>query len=772
MKIHRLILIAMLFITSYPLYSQTVKGKIVDADNQPLPYANVVLLSLPDSAFVTGTVSDEQGVFSLPAHEAGGLLRISSIGYTTAYKPCEVPDLGIIRLESDAQLLGEVVVKANLPVTRMQGDALVTNVQNSVLSKAGSANDVLGKIPGITKQKDGFEVFGKGTPLIYINGRKVRDLSELEQLNSDEIKNVEVIRNPGARYDATVKAVVRIRTAKRQGDGLGFNLRSSYYQSENVDLTDQLNLNYRHNDWDVFASVEYQKQKVEQQSDINQTVVGTDRWNHNDDMRVEDSRQKIRADVGVNRLINEAHSLGIKYTINKDFDFLNTAEDNNLVQVNGTEYDYLNSYRTDRAKYKPGHALSAYYNGKINQTTLDFNADYYQDGYDRNSVVNETSAETENRDVHSLNQVSNKLVAANLTLSFPLFNGSFAVGSEATYTHREDNYLNEEDYVPTSLSKIKEINATAFAEYSKSFPLGSLALGLRYEHVKFNYYEDNKRMDDQSRTFDNLFPHASFDTRIGQVQAQLSYTSKTVRPSYRNLSNNISYVNRYTLQTGNPAIRPTIIHDVTLSGVWRFMQFTMSYIRQKDWIMYWADLQQADGSQIMIRYKNFDEAVPLFSAFLSASPKIGCWSPVWSVGVQKQWLTIESNGTPIRMNQPLYIGTFNNTWELPADFMLGLDVRVRSKGDYQNIYLNHATNNVDVSVRKSFLNDALSVELRGTDLFHKNREYNLLRCGYYTIHQENRFDSRQFVLTLRYKFNSTKSKYRGTGAGQEQRKRM
>ena len=279
-------------------------------------------------------------------------------------------------------------------------------------------------------------------------------------------------------------------------------------------------------------------------------------------------------------------------------------------------------------------------------------------------------------------------------------------------------------------------------------------------------------MDDQSRTFDNLFPHASFDTRIGQVQAQLSYTSKTVRPSYRNLSNNISYVNRYTLQTGNPAIRPTIIHDVTLSGVWRFMQFTMSYIRQKDWIMYWADLQQADGSQIMIRYKNFDEAVPLFSAFLSASPKIGCWSPVWSVGVQKQWLTIESNGIPIRMNQPLYIGTFNNTWELPADFMLGLDVRVRSKGDYQNIYLNHATNNVDVSVRKSFLNDALSVELRGTDLFHKNREYNLLRCGYYTIHQENRLDSRQFVLTLRYKFNSTKSKYRGTGAGQEQRKRM
>lgn len=181
MKIHRLILIAMLFITSYPLYSQTVRGKIVDADNQPLPYANVVLLSLPDSAFVTGTVSDEQGVFSLPAHEAGGLLRISSIGYTTAYKPCEVPDLGIIRLESDAQLLGEVVVKAELPVTRVKDNALITRVTGSLLSRVGTGSDVIRRIPGLSMDGNkNIEVFGKGTPLIYINGRKVRDNAELE----------------------------------------------------------------------------------------------------------------------------------------------------------------------------------------------------------------------------------------------------------------------------------------------------------------------------------------------------------------------------------------------------------------------------------------------------------------------------------------------------------------------------------------------------------------------------------------------------------------
>ena len=90
------------------------------------------------------------------------------------------------------------MVKADMPVTRMRGDALVTNIQNSVLSKAGSASDVLGKVPGVIKERNSYEVLGKGTPLIYINGRQVRDDSELDQLNSEDIKSVEVVTNPGA----------------------------------------------------------------------------------------------------------------------------------------------------------------------------------------------------------------------------------------------------------------------------------------------------------------------------------------------------------------------------------------------------------------------------------------------------------------------------------------------------------------------------------------------------------------------------------------------
>lgn len=147
MKTVKLLLFTVVgFILPENLSAQSVSGKLVDENSNPLPYANVVLLSLPDSAFVSGTISGEDGIFTLDATSENQIVRISSIGYKTVYKPVFPANIGVVRLVSDAQMLGEVVVKGNLPVTRMKGDAMVTSVENSVLSKVGSANDVLTKI--------------------------------------------------------------------------------------------------------------------------------------------------------------------------------------------------------------------------------------------------------------------------------------------------------------------------------------------------------------------------------------------------------------------------------------------------------------------------------------------------------------------------------------------------------------------------------------------------------------------------------------------------
>lgn len=758
--------------SSFGLSAQTISGKLVDEQNQPLPYANVVLLSLPDSAFVSGTISGEDGAFTLEATSQNQIVKISSIGYKTVCKSVSPANIGIVQLVSDAQMLGEVVVKGNLPVTRMKGDAMVTSVENSVLSKVGSANDVLTKIPGITKKQDAFEVFGKGVPLIYINGRKLHDLSELEQLNSDDVKSVEVIRNPGSRYDATVKAVVRIQTVKRQGDGFGFNLRSSYYQSDNTDLIEQANFNYRHNNLDIFGSVYYNQMESWQDFTLQLEERGTKVWNHDMKSYGEFYSKMLSGNIGFNYQLNDNHAFGMKYKSGKTMNERNPLSKETNINVDNVFYDNIKVNSCDNYYYDPDHELNAYYNGQFDDVNIDFNADYLQNAKSSNSVFQEISQTSENRDVHSVNNVKNRLVAGKLTLSLPLGGGTFAVGSEVTYTHRNDDYINEENYVPTSYSKIEEFNATGYAEYNYSFPWGDWSLGLRYEHVKFDYYEDGKHIDEQSRTFDNFFPNIAFSKQLGEVQTQLSYTAKTQRPTYSELSNNVFYSDRFTLQKGNPTLRPTIIHDLTLSGAWRFLQMSLSYSQTKDWILNWGELVNEDASLTMLSQRNWDKSIPMFTAFLSASPKIGCWSPMLSVGVQKQWLTVDYFKEQKTLNNPFFTASFNNTWELPLGFMIGLDSYIQSAGATQNIYFEKPNGYVNVSLRKSFLDDALSVELRGNDIFKTNRVSFSMYSGDYFLFQKSVWDRQEFAVTVRYKFNAAKSKYKGTGAGDSQKSRM
>ncbi len=758
--------------SSFGLSAQTISGKLVDEQNQPLLYANVVLLSLPDSAFVSGTISGEDGAFTLEATSQNQIVKISSIGYKTVCKSVSPANIGIVQLVSDAQMLGEVLVKGNLPVTRMKGDAMVTSVENSVLSKVGSANDVLTKIPGITKKQDAFEVFGKGVPLIYINGRKLHDLSELEQLNSDDVKSVEVIRNPGSRYDATVKAVVRIQTVKRQGDGFGFNLRSSYYQSDNTDLIEQANFNYRHNNLDIFGSVYYNQMESWQDFTLQLEERGTKVWNHDMKSYGEFYSKMLSGNIGFNYQLNDNHAFGMKYKSGKTMNERNPLSKETNINVDNVFYDNIKVNSCDNYYYDPDHELNAYYNGQFDDVNIDFNADYLQNAKSSNSVFQEISQTSENRDVHSVNNVKNRLVAGKLTLSLPLGGGTFAVGSEVTYTHRNDDYINEENYVPTSYSKIEEFNATGYAEYNYSFPWGDWSLGLRYEHVKFDYYEDGKHIDEQSRTFDNFFPNIAFSKQLGEVQTQLSYTAKTQRPTYSELSNNVFYSDRFTLQKGNPTLRPTIIHDLTLSGAWRFLQMSLSYSQTKDWILNWGELVNEDASLTMLSQRNWDKSIPMFTAFLSASPKIGCWSPMLSVGVQKQWLTVDYFKEQKTLNNPFFTASFNNTWELPLGFMIGLDSYIQSAGATQNIYFEKPNGYVNVSLRKSFLDDALSVELRGNDIFKTNRVSFSMYSGDYFLFQKSVWDRQEFAVTVRYKFNAAKSKYKGTGAGDSQKSRM
>ena len=193
-------------------------GRVIDERHRPVEFANVALLNPRDSSFLTGGVTNASGNFVIPCGMKKVLAKVSCVGYYTLYNIYNVGKVGNVVLKESTMHINGVTVKAKLPSFKMGREGMLIDIQHSDLSKVGDAVDVLRQLPRINvSSTDVISVYGKGTPIIYINNKQVRDSRELQRLKSDAIKNVEIITSPGARYDATVSSVIRIRTVKKQG---------------------------------------------------------------------------------------------------------------------------------------------------------------------------------------------------------------------------------------------------------------------------------------------------------------------------------------------------------------------------------------------------------------------------------------------------------------------------------------------------------------------------------------------------------------------------
>ena len=747
----------------------TVTGQVSDQSGRPIPFANVLILAATDSALVTGGVTDESGAFRLEAGPSAGLLKVSFIGFEDKYLPLTSgqANLGTITLREATEALAEVVVKGDRPVTRLKGDALVTTIENTFLSKIGSANDVLGQIPGVIQNDQDLEVLGRGKPLIYINGRQVREKSELEQLSANEIKNVELITNPGARYDATVKAVIRIRTARREGEGFGLNLRSSYYQSQNTDLIEQLDLNYRKRAVDLFAMVSYLRHARWADASIEQKNQVDHLWVQTNEEKQNSLYNRLQTTFGLNYQINDNHAIGVRYDWAGYPSFHKTAETESVVMLDGRFYDRWTGQTEEGQDLSPNHHLSAYYYGQLQNLNIEIDADYLRERSEAWATTLENSQELDDRTIRSVNPVDGWLAAGKALFSLPLGGGNLSWGGELTHTSRTDDYLSEnEENVPTSYSEIREDNISVFTEYARKLPFGQLAVGLRYEHVSFDYWENHQHVPEQSRVYDNLFPDVSLSMPLGPVQARLGYAARTQRPAYNELGNNIVYINRFTLKQGDPALRPVITHDVNLTATWRYLRLIAGFQHHHDLFTTWGEPIEGQPEVTLIKPINLDK-LPQLSLALAATPKFGPWSPTGTVGLVKQWLEIQSQDREYRLNKPIWYASLNNHFALPWGINLMVNLSFQGKGHEANSYRNKPLWIGDLFMSKSFLNDALSVELRGNDLF--GQKWNSY-VGYFNrliVTECNKSDTREFRLTLRYKFNATKSRYKGTGAGKD-----
>ncbi|MBR1804270.1 MAG: outer membrane beta-barrel protein [Muribaculaceae bacterium] len=744
-------------------------GKVTDENGVAIEFATVSLLNSADSTFITGTTTAADGTFLIAAPANTAIVRVTYIGYQPVCVRT-TGDVGTVTLQAETTLLGEVTVTAMRPTYRLTTEGLKTDVEGTLLSRVGSANEVLENLPGVQKKADGIEVFGKGAPLIYINGRELRNKSELDQIKSDNIQSVELITNPGAKYKAEVEAVILIKTKRPQGEGFSFDAQASYYQGESMDLATGVNWNYRHRGLDVFGAVWYNEDRWGQRSIIQFDVQADTTWFLDQRLNERSLARSLYNSVGVNYVLSDNHSMGVRYDTKWMFINRNTGDMTADVYADGAFYDHLFNTVEHKNKSNMPHTLNAYYNGRVGKTSIDANFDYmfYKDR--KNQFNDEVSQERDSRIVTAQSVVRNQLVAGKLVLSWPVLGGNLMAGTELSRTRRNDDYVNPQHIVPSSFTEQRERGYAFFVEYTRPLSFGQLRLGLRNENVNSDYYSMGERIADQSRDYHHLFPTVGFTARAGAVQVMLNYAMKIQRPYYWQLNGAVSYGNRFTWESGNPALKPSINNQLGLMLMWKWMSLMVDYKHTTDHIVNVAKEVPGSEATTLLTRENLDHSDKL-RLMLNLNPKWGIYEPQFSLGMIKDWTRIPTPIGFISSRRPIFLVQLNNNFRILPTLTACANLDITTKGDMENVSLLKAAFNLYLSVTKTFLNDRLSVKVAGHNLLDAQEQVRLC-YGLRNMYQKMHRDSRELEVTVRYKFNAASSKWRGSGAGQSEKARM
>ena len=758
-----------------PMMAQDIKGKIVDEKGEPLAFANVVLLNRQDSAFVKGVVSGEDGHFAINSACNNGIIKVTSVGYKTAWKDCTGENAGVIKMVADSKVLGEVVVKSSLPKTILKNGGMTTTVAGSVLEKAGTMEHLLDRIPNVSAQNGNINVFGRGEPIIYINGRQMRDRSELDRFSSDNIKSVEVITNPGARYAASTKAVIRITTKKMLGDGFGFDATTegSYDEKKNAGGYARLNLYYRRNGLELGAYAYGSKQSSPDEKDLQQMTYLDKTLNQQDRTRWKNKTETFSSRLNASYQFDNNNSLGasISFLRNPKLQTDGKTEGSVLRDEVLTE---TTTYITSEFGQNSNWSSNVYYVGKVGKLDIDFNTDWFwSKGNNKNNIdehYQEVNSEIQNQLVSSTTSKYNRLIASKMVLSYPLFGGDLSVGGEYSFTNRNTNYA----IIPNTLAdnvidRIKEGMASAFVTYNRDFGKLNMEAGLRYENVDFKYYDNGKYMAEQSKTYGEWFPSLSLSMPIGNVQMQLSYAADINRPDYWVLRSGVQYSNHYTYETGNPFLVSEISRNTSYDLAYKWLTFNLTYEHVSDPIYQTVEMYKDNttiGLMRMINGKSYNNV----TSTLNLQPTFGIWHPMLSAMVEKQWFELETRDGRY-LNKPVAMFRFNNTFDTKWA-MFSVMMTYITKGYEENHYIYKPMFNTDLSIYKGFMKDCLTLQLYVSDVFGTNDSHIIGKYGKLKETVFDEFSTSKISLTVRYKFNTTRSKYKGTGAGDSQKNRM
>ena len=716
--------------------------------------------------------------------------------------------------------LAAVTIKGTRSQFRQKNGGIVARISGTSLEKEPNATEVLAKLPGMFKDKDGKpQAFIGGAPEIYINDRKVQDYSIVENLPVTQIKEVKVIHHPGAEYGNNVGCVLLI-TTKKNLQGLAIVENSGVLFDSFVSNNHDLDLTYTRGKMTYYGKLGYANwQGYWKEQDITTNYVSGSQTGSNTGSNAGDNATNYIASstldckhsyndhfywsAGADLALTEKQTIGVKYdgyNIHQPMPFKMTS----YAMTN----DHVDDNVTGNNKflyYDWQHHVNAFYQGKFGEKwKLNFFGDFVKLHTEQAQFVDEIS-ERDLANGASEEEARNKftlLPQSDGTIWGAKARANYTINDKQTWMMgTEYNYVKSEsrtDYTPadkgTSTHSItKENHAAVFAEYSIDFKPFSLRVGLRYEHVdsRLDYLKDETgrtgigssetgttgtgtpetaSTEPLHRKYDNLYPSLLLSHQSGRFSQSLSYRSSETRPSFQELNTGTVYANRYMRQVGNSQLEPSQRHEFQYQASYGDLFLQASYTYVKNYITSIIDPDSDDPQTGYITWTNIDHCWN-WGSFLGYRHRWGFYEPQVQAGIQQGFINAISMGKEKSFHDPYYIFSLYNGFHLPKGWYMNLSFSYRSSGTYDFVTIS-SVHNFDFQLYKSFLKDKLSLSLNVSDIFNTRRQKTDGTYDNVRFQQQKWEDTRSVQLRLTYRFNQAKKQYRGENSAQEAVGRM
>lgn len=770
----------------------SISGNVINSKNEVM-LGNALLLSLQDSTILKGT-SFFEGRFELvDINEQKVLLKLTSLEFQDFFRVIEydgkpVVNLGDLVVTEVTQQLDEVVLVSNIPPFKTKSDGTVqVNVENTVLATSTSVEEILSRSPNVIVEDDGISIFGKGAAIIYLNGQRIFN-EQLGTIQPSEIKSIDIITNPSAKYDAEGEAVINIVTIKKALEGIKGLLQQNITVSDFASPMSNTNL-----------SLDYRKKKMSVRGNYG-VEIGTSRFIlnttrtrsgegdfFNSDISTDwEWKQKYFANygLGVQHNFNEDSYLSIAYN-GLTNDLGGTETSNNTIIANSDIEDFQSIVNKDDLTSQHSFILnfskaldtigsSIYFGGQYssNRTAID---DFIDEvSTTDNQITNRTLNNVVQRSIPILSIKSDytRAFSNQSQLEMGVKLGQVSNTSSSQFLVSIDNGIFALD---ESLSRDFEYNEAiygAYVNYSKTIQdKFNYTVGLRTEYTAYSLSSDDTNSDQLERNYLNLFPNFSVNAPIAVDKSLFaSYSSRISRPRYQSLNPTIVYQDAFTSIQGNPNIVPEKVHAFELGINLKKLTVKLGFTHTIDPITGGA-VQGENPKSYILQRLNSDKEHHIFAS-LSLPINTNWWTSTNTLTASYRKIVDTRSSFGFNETKPQAYLYTSNKFNIASGYKIQLLAWYLSNR-YDGIYFRKNQSTVTLGIEKELLNRSLKIQLVANDIFHKNKPDGSYRLGETRILFDRVYNTQNFRFVATYNFGKLKkTSYQRKSSGDEENNRL